>query len=156
MLILRFWRELLAVGLLVGLLWYRADAATSDAQAKAALDRANTLQASLSASERAREQEAASAKAANEIAAQYERDKQDAEAAAKRTADDLRAGNLRLRAQWQGCEARRMPEASGATGEPDGAADDRAESAGRIVRAADEADAQIRALQQFVREALSR
>ena len=155
-LFLKGWRWWIVAGLLIGLLYYRADAATSDAQAKTALDRANALQGQLIASEAARSQEAASAKAANEVAAQYEKDKRDAEAAGKRTADELRAGNLRLRAQWQGCEARRVPASTGSPGEPDAAADDRAESAGRIIGAADAADAQIRALQNFIRDVYGR
>lgn len=161
--LLMYWKHLLVVALLAtaGAWLYRTGGnaeRVENVKAQAALTAAakelRSARDAIQASEAARKQEADKAKAANAIAEQYEKDKRDAEAAGKRTADDLRAGNLRLRAQWQGCEARRVPASTGAASEPDAAADDRAEGAGRIVRAASEADAQIRALQDFVREAL--
>jgi hypothetical protein len=103
------------------------------------------------ASESARAQEQAQAVAVANVGEAYEKGKRDAEAAGKRTAADLRAGNLKLRELWQGCEARGVSGAAATSGEPDASADDRADSAGRIVRAADEADAQVRALQDFIR-----
>lgn len=141
----------LAVALLIGGLIFRASATDANARADAASRRAEASEAELKAVSKARDQEREAARRANAIAAKYEQDKIDAEAAAKRTADDLRAGNLRLREYWQGCEARRVPDANGTAGQPDASADDRAESAGRIVRSAREADDQIRALQQFIR-----
>ena len=83
-----------------------------------------------------------------DIAAKYEQEKTDAQAAADRTIADLRAGNVRLQNRWAGCPA--VPKAPATSGQPDGATDDRAESAGRIVRAAAECDAQIRGLQAVV------
>lgn len=83
-----------------------------------------------------------------DIAAKYEQEKTDAQAAADRTIADLRAGNVRLQHRWAGCPA--VPQATPAAGQPDGAADDRAESAGRIVRAAAECDAQVRGLQAVI------
>ncbi len=141
----------LAVALLIGGLIFRASAIDANARADAASRRAEASEAELKAVSKARDQEREAARRANAIAAKYEQDKIDAEAAAKRTADDLRTGNLRLRERWQGCEARRMSDANGAAGQPDESADDRAESAGRIIRAAREADDQIRALQDFIR-----
>ena len=141
----------LAVALLIGGLIFRASAIDANARADAASRRAEASEAELKAVSKARDQEREAAKRANAIAAKYEQDKIDAEAAAKRTADDLRAGNLRLRQQWEGCKAGGVPQVNRAAGQPDAAADDRAESAGRIVRAADDADAQIRALQDFIR-----
>lgn len=140
----------LAVALLiVGLLfWVRGTRA--DARADAAEQRAEASEARVRALSEVIEAERAAAKRANAIAAQYEQDKIHAEADAKRTVADLRAGNLRLRAQWKGCETG-LPQADGAAGQPDAVADDRAESAGRIIRAADEADAQIKGLQDFIR-----
>lgn len=146
----------LAVALLIAALSFRASGISARADAASARKEASEARAEVKAISAARDKEAASAKAANEVAAQYEKDKRDAEAAGKRTADELRAGNLRLRAQWQGCEARRMPTSSGSASEPDAAADDRAESAGRIIGAADAADAQIRALQNFLRDVYGR
>ena len=152
--------KLAAIAAVLGVMFWlggiRGDAKAVQANARAdrANARADRAEAATRESEKARKQEADKAKVANAVAEQYEKDKRDAEAAGKRTADDLRAGNLRLRAQWQGCEARRVPASTGAASEPDAAADDRAEGAGNLVRAASEADAQIRALQDFVREAL--
>ena len=141
----------LAVALLVACLFLQVRATRADVRADAESARAEASEAELQAVSKARDQEREAAKRANEIAAQYEQDKLNAEAAAKRTADDLRAGNLRLRKQWEGCKAGGVPKANGAAGQPDASADDRAEGAGRIVRAADDADAQIRALQDFIR-----
>jgi hypothetical protein len=99
------------------------------------------------ASEAAREKEQARAAAAAAVGEAYEKGKQDAEAAGKRVADDLRAGNLRLRERWQGC----VSSAAATPGEPDASAEDRANSAGRVIAAGDAADAQVRALQDFIR-----
>ena len=141
----------LAVALLIACLFLKDRATRANVRADAASRRAEASEAELKAVSKARDREREAAKRANAIAAKYEQDKIDAEAAAKRTADDLRAGNLRLRQQWEGCKAGGVPQVNRAAGQPDAAADDRAESAGRIVRAADDADAQIRALQDFIR-----
>ena len=82
------------------------------------------------------------------IATTYEQEKIDAQAAADRVVADLRADNLRLSKRWAGCPA--VPEAAATAGEPDAAADDRIESAARIVRAAAECDAQVRGLQAVI------
>ena len=137
--------------LLIACLFLQSRATRANVRADAESARAEASEARAKALSEVIETERAAAKRANEIAAQYEQDKLNAEAAAKRTADDLRAGNLRFRKLWEGCQAERVPQANGAAGQPDAAADDRAESAGRIVRAADDADAQIRALQDFIR-----
>lgn len=84
------------------------------------------------------------------IAQQYEQDKTDAQGRADKLAADLRAERVRLRATWR-CPAAGVPGASARAGQPDAAADDRAASAGRIVRAARDADDQIRGLQAVLR-----
>lgn len=89
-------------------------------------------------------------KRAEAVATQYEQEKADAESKGAAVADGLRAGNLRLQQRWAGCEAR-VPDLAASPGQPDGAADDRADSAGRIVRAAAACDAQVRGLQALVR-----
>ena len=150
---IRFWRELLIIGLVIGLLVYRGEVIGKRAALKVAAAELRQASDAIKASEGARKIEADKARAANAVAEKYEQDKKDAEAAAKRVADDLRAGNLRLRKLWEGCQARPAAQSDSAS-QSDAAADDRAESAGRIVRAAREADAQIRALQDFIREAL--
>ena len=108
------------------------------------------------ASERAAEQEAnrykdALATAQNAVSAAYEKGKKDAETTAKRTVADLRAGNLVLRNRWTACQASAdLPAAPAAPGEPDAGTADRAESAGRIVQAAAQCDAQVRGLQELL------
>lgn len=59
---------------------------------------------------------------------------------------DLRNGNQRLQQQWRGCESSRVREGQAVAGtseRSDDYAELRAASAGRIARAADEADAQV-------------
>ena len=108
------------------------------------------------ASERAAEQEAnryrdALATAQNAVSAAYEKGKKDAEATAKRTVADLRAGNLVLHNRWTACQASLdMPAAPAAPGEPDARTADRDESAGRIVQAAAQCDAQVKGLQRLL------
>lgn len=97
------------------------------------------------ASEAARAAEQRQSAAFDAIALKYEQDKTDALAIQGSVIADLRAGNLRLRDRWatQGLAA----QVAARAGQPDAAADDRAASAGRIVRAARDADDQIRGLQ---------
>lgn len=108
------------------------------------------------ASERAAEQEAnryrdALATAQNAVSAAYEKGKKDAEATAKRTVADLRAGNLVLHNRWTACKTSAdLPTAPPAPGEPDAGTADRNESAGRIVQAAAQCDAQVRGLQELL------
>lgn len=89
-------------------------------------------------------------KRAEAVAIQYEQEKADAESKGAAVADGLRAGNLRLQQRWAGCEAR-VSDLAASTGQPDGAADDRAEGASDLVRAAAACDAQIRGLQALIR-----
>jgi len=89
-------------------------------------------------------------KRAEAVATQYEQEKADAEKRASDIGDQLRAGNLRLQQRWAGCEAR-VSDLAAASSQPDGAADDRAEGAGDLVRAAAQCDAQVRGLQALVR-----
>lgn len=86
------------------------------------------------------------------IDAQHARELQHAKQDADRTIADLRAGAVRLREQWRGCEAAAsVPGAAAGTSQPDAAAELRAASAARIIGAAAAADAQIRALQAVIR-----
>jgi hypothetical protein len=120
--------------------------------------------AEASAQRAARSAEQAQAARNVKIDAAYQRGLTDAKAAADRVVADLRDGNLRLRAQWRGCEAAARVSTP-AAGEPgaDAAADGRAEdpsralrdaSAGRLVRTGAEADALIKALQARIRSDL--
>ena len=108
------------------------------------------------ASERAAEQEAnrykdALATAQNAVSAAYEKGKSDAEATAKRTVADLRAGNLVLRERWSACKAGDgVSSPTTNPSEPDAGARDREESAGRIIQAAAQCDAQVKGLQDLL------
>ena len=89
--------------------------------------------------------------AQNAVSAAYEKGKSDAEATAKRTVADLRAGNLVLRERWTSCQASSgLPRPATDTSEPDAGTADRDESAGRIVQAAAQCDAQVRGLQELL------
>jgi hypothetical protein len=127
------------------------DLATANAHA-AQLDAAAALAAA--ESERvARAHETQLAAAAAASAELYERGKTDAQAAADAVLSDLRADNLRLRVRWSACSAApALPATRIAAAEPDATADDRNASASRIVRAAAACDAQVTALQQFIRD----
>lgn len=77
----------------------------------------------------------------------YKKGYEDAEAARARTVADLRSGNLQLRDHWAGCETQRLADSAAAAAELGRSARDREESAGRIVQAADQCDAQVIGLQ---------
>ncbi len=108
-------------------------------------------EAERTATEAASRHKDALAAAQNAVSAAYEKGKSDAEATAKRTVADLRAGNLVLRNRWTACQASLdVPATPTAPSEPDAGAGDREESAGRIVQAADQCDAQVRGLQELL------
>ena len=88
-------------------------------------------------------------KRAEAVATQYEQEKADAESKGAAVADGLRNRALRLQDRWAGCEAR-VSDLVASPGQPDGAADDRAASAGRIVLAVAQCDAQVRGLQALI------
>lgn len=96
----------------------------------------------------AREAEHRHAVALAEIAEQYEQDKRAADEAQRKLVADLRAGTVRLQNRWRGCEA----TSAATAGELDAAARDREASAGRIVRAARDADDWIKRLQEIVKQ----
>jgi len=91
----------------------------------------------------------ADAEAAN--AAYYMENLNNANDKADRLAGDVRAGDVRFRKLWAQCQT--VPSAQGASdSEPvvDAGANDRAASAARIVRAAAQCDAHVRALQKQI------
>lgn len=107
-------------------------------------------EAKAQADARAREQAHAAEMMA--ITTRQAQELQDAKANGDRVAADLRAGNLRLRQQWRGCEAAGgVPAAGAGVARADGADERRAESAGDLVRIAAEQDARIRALQAVIK-----
>lgn len=99
--------------------------------------------------DRVRKLEQSLAVAQTKVSNAYERGKKDAKATGAAIAADLRAGNLRLQRRWEGCEAR-LSDPSSASGEPDAASRDRSDSAGRIVSAAAQCDAQVKGLQDLL------
>lgn len=89
--------------------------------------------------------------AQNAVSAAYEKGKKDAEATAKRTVADLRAGNLVLHNRWTACKTSAdLPAAAAGPSELDAGTSDRNESAGRVVQAAAQCDAQVRGLQELL------
>lgn len=70
----------------------------------------------------------------------------------QRIVADVRSGALRLRREWAGCpSADRAAENSTAESSPDGDAELRATGAAAIIRAFDDADIQVRGLQDYAR-----
>lgn len=144
--LIRYWKPLAVLVLLAGIFAWGDHKGASRVQARFDKHLLADKAAEAKALAKAREQEQAMAQAQAEIADAYERGKRDAEEAGRRVADDLRSGALRLRRQWQGC----VSDSAASRAELDAIAADRAESAGRIVRAAREADDQIKRLQDFI------
>lgn len=106
-----------------------------------------TKRADAVTAQRAAEQKQADA--IREAAKSYEKGKADAEAANAGVVAGLRSGAIRLRNEWAACNATSaLVSSAGAASQPDAASDDRAASAGRIVRAAAQCDAQVVGLQQ--------
>ncbi|MDO4709051.1 MAG: endopeptidase [Pseudomonadota bacterium] len=142
----------LLLAAVIGLLWYRGQAASAVAKQEAAEAQMQELQAERDALEAALAASHEYALALEVVAQRYETEKQDAEQRAEKLAADLRTGAVRLRERWQGCPASpSVPTVAATTGEPDAGVTDRAESAARIVRAAAECDAQVRGLQAVIR-----
>ena len=150
-------RALLGSLVLAGVVWwaystvwqrgYDVAAAEGDARLSGVLAQ---IEAERRQSEReARDTEQAEREQQAAIGQAYEQGKADAQVAADRTITDLRAGTVRLRDHWQGCEnAKARVPATPATGsEPDDGAELRRQGAGALVLVGEQADAQIRALQ---------
>lgn len=101
---------------------------------------------------KAREAERRAVERIAEIEAKHASELGRIESEAEALVSDLRAGNLRLHQRWQACTATgELSAAAARSGIADARADDRAESASRIVRAAAECDAQVRGLQAVIR-----
>jgi len=84
------------------------------------------------------------------IGVKHEEDRAAAPAVADAVVADVRAGDLRLRDGWAGCETQRLSDAAAAAVERDAAAQRRADFAGAVVRAGRDADDQLRACQAVV------
>lgn len=149
----------LALILLAVVVWQRGSVSIAHRaadNAAAARDRAeserDSARAELAQAQAVIATERANAAKASAVAARYEKDKADAQAASERLVSDLRAGNQRLHDRWQAAIATGALSAAAAAGAlADGGAADRIESAGRIVGAAAACDAQVKGLQAFAR-----
>lgn len=130
---------------------HAAQLATAKAETALAALQRDHAQAQADAQATARKAERDIAAAHDAAAMEFERGKREAEAVGNRVAADLRAGAVRLRNEWAGCETDRLSDAAAAARERDAAEQRRIESAGRIVRAAAACDAQVSALQAIVR-----
>ena len=142
----------LAVALLLWCIFLRASASNSDLRAAAANQRAHVLEAQvLRADEIIREERERADRMAG-IAEQTEKDMQHAKSLADSTTADLLADNRRLRSLWAGHAATDAVSAT-AAGTARADADDRlrAESAGRIIGAVAQCQAQRDGLQAVVR-----
>ena len=137
----------LAVALVIGCCFLAARSRISDLRADAAEQRAADSEGRAAALTQARDAEHAKAEQIAAIANQYEQDKRDADEAQKHLVGDLRAGAVKLQDRWRGC----VSDAAATAAERDAAAADRDASAARVVRAARDADDQIRALQAIVK-----
>jgi hypothetical protein len=114
--------------------------------------------AEATAQKSARNDEAASVKASNDVGQTYEEGKRDVEVKTAQFVADLRPHDVELRDNWKGCPASRMPEASATAGQPDAAVDSQRESLKRIAGdmgrardAAGNAEKKIAALQLYIR-----
>ena len=85
------------------------------------------------------------------IGAKHEEDREVAATVPAVVVADLRAGNVRLRQEWAGCETRLLSQAVASTVERDALAASREEAAGRIVRIGRDADDQLAACQAVIR-----
>ncbi|WP_426287514.1 lysis system i-spanin subunit Rz [Luteibacter sp. E-22] len=140
------------LGLLAGVFAFGHHVAASAGKAEIAALKATYAEQAKAASDAALARERKQAADFAATAQQYEQDKANAKADADRVAADLRSGAIRLRDRWATQVLAGQAAVAAGSGEPDAAADDRAASAGRIVRAAAEADAQIRGLQDLLKK----
>jgi len=99
----------------------------------------------------ARAQEIASKVATNRIAEAYEKGKTDAQANAETIVAGLKSGALRLQSRWNACQAD-LSKAGATAAELADEIRSRAESAGRIIAAAELCDRQVEGLQSYARE----
>lgn len=153
-LLLRYWPHLLALALAFGAGWYVGHAPGAAKAAKAeralALQQRDAAQRVALAEQMAREAEHRHAADMARIGKEHQEALTHAQTAADRLVRDLRAGTVRLQERWRGCAAD-LSRIAGTAGQPDDGADDRSQSAGRIVRAAAECDAQVIGLQNVIR-----
>lgn len=120
----------------------------ANARADLAEYKAQVAEQRTKAAEAARATERKHAQELAAIAEQYERDKKAADEAQRKLVSDLRAGTVRLRKEWRGCETGAAATAS----QLDAETRAREAAAGAVIRVGRDADDQIRRLQDIVRK----
>lgn len=128
---------------------------TDHANVQLATLQLQVAQANTRATAAARTAENAQTDALTAVAASYEKGKNDATADANAVIAGLRAGNLKLRDDWTPTIIAGVPTSAAAVAGADAAERRRQESAGRIVGAAEQCDAQVAGLQQVIRSYLA-
>ena len=142
----------LAVVAVLTVLWFRADAIRAGAERADAVQERDSARAEVVSLKGVLDTERRKAEALTAIAEQYEQDKATNDRKQSDLVASLRAGNERLHQRWQAAIATGdLPRTVASAAESDAAARDREESAARAVRAAADADAQIRGLQEVIR-----
>ncbi|NID14368.1 lysis system i-spanin subunit Rz [Luteibacter yeojuensis] len=141
----------LVVAVAAGLFGLGHHMAAADGAERIATLKATYAEQAKTAADAALERERKQAADFAATAQQYEKDKADAKATSDRVVADLRSGALRLRDRWATQVLAGQAAVAAGSGQPDAGADDRAASAGRIVRAAAQCDAQVRGLQDILK-----
>lgn len=148
---LSYVQTLIACALVALLVWAVQQARVMEARtqvlelrASLAAERAQSVAAARATERRWRE-------AVDEIAGQFEREREDARTKHAAVVADLERGNLRMRAHWQGCQATAdLSRAAESAARADELARLREQAAARIVRVGAECDAHVRGLQGVV------
>lgn len=149
---------LLGAGFAGGLKWREGQVAGLKLQHSEVLrgianQTAKAAELSRLASEKFRQRETEQAQRFVDIATNsYQKGKTDAQASADAVADDLLAGNRKLRHQWLGCvsASRGAAEASAGAGRADDAADLRAAGVGRVLGIVGACQAHVTSLQAIL------
>ena len=142
-------QSLIACAIVALLVWTVQQVRVLDARMEAAQAREKLAIEQSAAVSQARKKEREWQAQADAIAARYEQEKANAEETHARVVADLRSGNTRLRAHWQGCVATAdLSRTAESAARADDAARLRAASAGRIIAVGAECDAHVRGLQR--------
>lgn len=142
----------IAIALILAVCSFTAGWSWRGSRAAAAIAKQDTItaRAETAAQKQARSTEQAAGKTLATIGANHESARIAAQAVPAAVVADLRAGNVRLRNEWQGCKAGRLSDAATATAERDALAASRDALAGDLVRVGRDADDQLRACQAVV------
>lgn len=145
-------QTLIACAIVALLVWAVQQVRVLDARMEAVQAQEKLAIAQTAAIAQARKREREWQAQADAIATQYEQEKSDAEETHARVVADLRSGNTRLRAHWQGCVATSdLSAAAQAAASADVATKLREQGAADLVRLGAQCDAEIRAWQGYAR-----